>query len=162
MNAQECEYYEDWLKGRSSITVVNGVGSNGIGSNGMNGSNGAANGSAGHVVLLTGSTGALGSHILNNLLRNSNVILVYVLYIANRGTSEIKKRQADALIGQGLSEQDAYSNKIVYVEYSLTENDLGIKSEYLDKVSLLRLYKVVNLLICMEDSVVRHPYHSQR
>ncbi|KAF7291295.1 Acetyl-CoA synthetase-like protein [Mycena indigotica] len=82
--------------------------------------------SVGAVVLLTGSTGGLGSHILEALLRNEQVARVYAF---NRpGIKGVADRQKAAFADRGLSEEVLSSSKLEYLEGDATQADLGISS----------------------------------
>ncbi|KAK0463111.1 uncharacterized protein EV420DRAFT_1618923 [Desarmillaria tabescens] len=76
------------------------------------------------VVLLTGSTGAFGSYILDALLRSDDVIKVYAL---NRsGPSGSLQRQTDAFIERGLDSDILTSSKVVFVDCDLAANLFGL------------------------------------
>ncbi|PBK71685.1 acetyl-CoA synthetase-like protein [Armillaria solidipes] len=76
------------------------------------------------VVLLTGSTGAFGSYILDALLRSDDVVKVYAL---NRsGHSSSLQRQTDAFIERGLDPDILTSSKVVFVDSDLSANLFGL------------------------------------
>ncbi|KDQ22257.1 putative long-chain acyl-CoA synthetases domain synthetase [Pleurotus ostreatus PC15] len=80
----------------------------------------------GTIVLLTGSTGGLGSHILSGLLKSSAVATVYTL---NRpGISAISERQTRSFRDRGLDTSLLDSKKLVSLEGDLTKSDLGLHS----------------------------------
>ncbi|KAJ8701439.1 hypothetical protein PTI98_000222 [Pleurotus ostreatus] len=81
---------------------------------------------AGTIVLLTGSTGGLGSHILSGLLKSSAVATVYTL---NRpGISAVSERQTRSFRDRGLDASLLDSKKLVSLEGDLTKSDLGLHS----------------------------------
>lgn len=74
-------------------------------------------------ILLTGSTGSVGSFILASLDKNPSVARVYCL---NRGT-EGKKRQEESLAAKGLSLTS--SDKIQYLDGDVTKARFGLSTE---------------------------------
>jgi hypothetical protein len=74
------------------------------------------------VVLLTGSTGSLGSHILSNLIGDGSVEAVYCI---NRRVSNqpLEVRQKDAFERVGLDTQQLESEKIVLLEADMSVKD---------------------------------------
>lgn len=77
------------------------------------------------VVLLTGSTGALGSHLLSFLVQSPVVQRIYCL---NRASSKesIQERQRQAFLSQGLDVALLYSSKILLYEGNTTKPGLGL------------------------------------
>jgi hypothetical protein len=85
------------------------------------------------VVLLTGSTGGLGSHILENLLGLASVERVYAF---NRpGRTPISERQTEAFIDRALDVQLLLSDKLVYLEGDTSKQDLGLPVDVWTTVS---------------------------
>ncbi|QRW09278.1 AMP binding enzyme [Ceratobasidium sp. AG-Ba] len=87
----------------------------------------------GERIVLTGTTGALGSHILVQLLQNDKVERVWAL---NR-----KPRNGDVMSRQRLSFEDKSldvglleSEKLVLLEAELTKSGLGLASSMLDEI----------------------------
>ncbi|KAF7358095.1 putative polyketide synthase [Mycena venus] len=86
-----------------------------------------------HVVLLTGSTGALGSHILAHLLANDRIQLVYALNRkAPDGIPTVADRQQTALENQGLPPTLLNSPKLKIIEGDFCADDFGIPSQTMD------------------------------
>ncbi|KAJ6457244.1 putative aminoadipate reductase [Mycena sanguinolenta] len=80
--------------------------------------------SAGHVVLLTGSTGGLGSHILENLLSHPAIERVYAF---NRsGRIPVSERQRGAIVDRALDITLLASEKLIYLEGDTAKEDLGL------------------------------------
>jgi len=80
----------------------------------------------GDVVIVTGTTGALGSYILAHLVASDDVRRVYAL---NRTTSDratLIKRQVAALTSRGLDGQIASSEKVNLLEADFGKPDLGL------------------------------------
>ncbi|EPQ57831.1 acetyl-CoA synthetase-like protein [Gloeophyllum trabeum ATCC 11539] len=82
----------------------------------------------GAVVLLTGSTGSLGSYILAALLGDDRVKRVYAF---NRlsATSPTVDRQKAAFVNRGLSGDLFTSSKVVFVDGDASVPDLGLSSD---------------------------------
>ncbi|KAF7303443.1 Acetyl-CoA synthetase-like protein [Mycena indigotica] len=82
-----------------------------------------------HVALLTGSTGGLGSHLLDILLRHPAVRTVYAF---NRpGRTLVAERQATAFRERGLDVVLLQGKKLVFLEGDTTRADLGLQPEML-------------------------------
>ncbi|KAJ7886913.1 hypothetical protein B0H13DRAFT_1627705 [Mycena leptocephala] len=80
--------------------------------------------SGGMTVLLTGSTGGLGSHILEILLGLASVERVYAF---NRpGRTPISERQTEAFVDRALNFHLLSSEKLVYLEGDTLKQDLGL------------------------------------
>ncbi|KAF9238227.1 acetyl-CoA synthetase-like protein [Melanogaster broomeanus] len=97
--------------------------------------NGATNGDT-HgraVVLLTGSTGGLGSFLLSQLLENPMVERVYALNRPSSSTS-IEERQISAFLDRGLSVDLLRSSKLVYVEADASQDRCGLSAALYDEI----------------------------
>jgi thioester reductase-like protein len=93
-----------------------------------------SNGKLGEVVVLTGATGALGSHILHLLQRSDNVSAIYCLV---RGVDEIaaKGRVSKALEQRGLPSLSAIgkqTDKVKIIPAQLGEPRLGLPDTMYD------------------------------
>ncbi|KAF8215639.1 hypothetical protein K438DRAFT_1926187 [Mycena galopus ATCC 62051] len=87
-------------------------------------SNGTVAFSSGTVILLTGSTGGLGSHLLETLLSLSSIQRVYAF---NRGSRiPISERQKEAFVDRALDATLLSSEKLVYLEGDTSRADLGL------------------------------------
>ncbi|KAJ7496484.1 putative aminoadipate reductase, partial [Mycena latifolia] len=83
--------------------------------------------SGGAVVLLTGSTGGLGSHLLEILLRLASVERVYAFNRAGRAS--VSDRQKDAFVDRALDVELLSSKKLVYLEGDTSKADLGLPAK---------------------------------
>ncbi|KAF8834980.1 acetyl-CoA synthetase-like protein, partial [Paxillus ammoniavirescens] len=85
------------------------------------------------VVLLTGSTGGLGSFVLSQMLENSSVERVYAL---NRPSSStpIAQRQRSAFLDRGLPVDLLSSSKLIYVEAEASEDNCGLPPTLYDEI----------------------------
>ncbi|KZT73191.1 acetyl-CoA synthetase-like protein [Daedalea quercina L-15889] len=81
------------------------------------------------VVLLTGTTGALGSHLLVKLAKNPEVKRVYALNRASRGQVSLRERQAKVLAERGLDASILDTDKVVLVEGDLTQQNFGLTED---------------------------------
>lgn len=98
---------------RQSKASTNGV------SNGINGTGKR------HAVILTGSTGSLGTYILNDLLNDNSVSKVYCL---NR-TTDAQERQIQSFKQKGLTALESpQANKVEFHTISLHKDHLGLPS----------------------------------
>lgn len=82
-------------------------------------------------VLLTGSTGNLGSHILASLLQSSDVATVYTV---DRGSSPLERLKS-SFEDRGLSVSLLQSKKLVALGGDLSKSDLGLEKKVLEQVS---------------------------
>ncbi|KAJ7045248.1 putative aminoadipate reductase [Mycena alexandri] len=80
----------------------------------------------GTVVLLTGSTGGIGSHILEILLRLPSVECVYAFNRAGR--TSVAERQTQAFVERALDVKLLASEKLVCLEGEASKADLGLPS----------------------------------
>ena len=91
---------------------------------------------SGMVVLVTGTTGSLGCHILETLARASSVSRVYAVNRADRGGRGLLERQAEALRDKGIDAGLLDTGKVVLVEADLTKKHFGLPEEEFRKVGL--------------------------
>lgn len=80
------------------------------------------------VVLLTGSTGSLGSYILSSLAPDPAVEMIYCL---NRG-GDAQIRQMNSFAQKGL---DFKGEKITYLQYDLSDPDLGLEQKLYENLA---------------------------
>ncbi|ETW81166.1 tridomain enzyme adenylation-thiolation-dehydrogenase [Heterobasidion irregulare TC 32-1] len=86
----------------------------------------------GETVLVTGTTGSLGTQLLAQLIRIPTVTRVYAL---NRGEpEETRRRQENAFERQAISSSVARSTKVVYLRGDITSSALGLGLEMRDEV----------------------------
>ena len=87
------------------------------------------------VVLLTGSTGSLGSHVLEGLLRDANVAKVYTL---NRpGSIPSAARHLNRFQDKGLDLKLLASPKLVHLSSDYSMDNLGLSSQQYDEVGCI-------------------------
>jgi hypothetical protein len=90
-------------------------------------------------ILLTGSTGRLGSHILKQLAEKVDTAKIYALNRPSASGLSSEVRQKGALESWGISvNQDAWE-KIVFVEYDPSRDRLGLTE---DAYSTVRFFLV--------------------
>ena len=88
--------------------------------------------SVGLVVLMTGSTGHLGCHLLTYLTKNSAVHRIYAL---NRSrTPPVEERHRERFRAAGLSLDVLKSSKVVFVEGDLSTKNFGLSEELYSEV----------------------------
>jgi FlaA1/EpsC-like NDP-sugar epimerase len=86
-------------------------------------------------VLVTGTTGAIGSAVLAELAKSTKVARVYALN--RKGTTLLAERQKKALEDRGLDPAIADSPDVVLVEADLAQPNLGVSKELLEEVRFL-------------------------
>lgn len=114
------------------------------------------------VVLLTGSTGSLGSFLLAELLKNSAVQRVFAF---NRPSSSktIEERQKSAFKERGLEIDLLNSNKLTYIEADASQQKCGLSPAQYEEVSLtFDLSRDILADTFSADPEIRHVDHTQR
>ncbi|KAJ8092337.1 putative NRPS-like protein biosynthetic cluster [Marasmius tenuissimus] len=80
------------------------------------------------IVLLTGSTGSLGSHILSDLIQNSEIRHVYAL-IRSEGAPDVSQRQRTSFKRRGLDPTMIANDKVTLLAVDLADSHLGLGEE---------------------------------
>ncbi|KDR73164.1 hypothetical protein GALMADRAFT_158296 [Galerina marginata CBS 339.88] len=86
------------------------------------------------VVLITGTTGTLGSNILAQLLQNNDITLVYALNRFGKSNNSIIQRQRSIFSRQGLPLSLLDSPKLVLLEGDLVAEDLSLPKDVSNKL----------------------------
>lgn len=81
-----------------------------------------------HVVLLTGSTGGLGSYLLASLLRREDIAIVYAFNRPSK-TGGAKERQRAAFEDRGFDTALLDSDKLVFVEGDAAQPNLSLDDQ---------------------------------
>jgi hypothetical protein len=89
-----------------------------------------------NTVVLTGTTGFLGAHILQELLIRSDVHSVYAINRVDSAGSSILQRQTSVFRQYGLNVLLVTSPKLVLVEADMASNDLNITDKTRNEVEL--------------------------
>jgi hypothetical protein len=84
------------------------------------------------VVLITGTTGSLGSFLLASLLKNDRVQRVYAFN--RRGTKPSKQRQTNAFLERDLPVNLLNGDKVIFVEGDTAAENLGLSSLLYEEV----------------------------
>ncbi|KAJ7573570.1 hypothetical protein C8J56DRAFT_982554 [Mycena floridula] len=85
-------------------------------------------------VVLTGSTGSLGSRILALLIRRLEVKNIYCLNRAHAGGTSLLERHKSSFVKLGLDTHLLQSPKIHFILANLVERDLGIDSDVMKQI----------------------------
>ncbi|KAF8953018.1 putative aminoadipate reductase [Flammula alnicola] len=88
----------------------------------------------GAVVLLTGSTGNLGSQVLEALLRDSRIAKVYGLNRPSSSSVSLEERHLERFRDKGLDESLLKSSKFIALESALSQWDLNLPPSLYDTV----------------------------
>jgi hypothetical protein len=86
------------------------------------------------VVMVTGTTGSLGSVLLAELVACKDVIRVFAVNRKDPGGATLSDRQMAALERQGLEPAIATSSKVILVEADVVRFDMGLSSDVLESV----------------------------
>ena len=94
------------------------------------------NAEPGMVVLLTGSTGNIGSHILEGLLRDSRILRIYAFNRPSPRQPEVSllDRHRERFEDKGFDKALLASEKLVFLEGDASQDDLGVSSLVLNEV----------------------------
>lgn len=85
-------------------------------------------------VLVTGSTGSLGSHTLEKLLQSRDVEKVYA-FVRSRSDLSAAERQSNAFKSRGLDVAALKSPKLTILDGTLAAPAMGLKKDVYDQVS---------------------------
>ncbi|KZT01340.1 acetyl-CoA synthetase-like protein [Laetiporus sulphureus 93-53] len=88
----------------------------------------------GQVVLVTGTTGSLGCHLLSRLVSDSEVSRIYALNRAARDKTSLLDRHRNALRAQSLSANLLEYEKSFLLEGDLTEDNFGLPFEVYEEM----------------------------
>ena len=89
----------------------------------------------GTVVLLTGSTGNLGSHILETLLRDPKILRIYAF---NRHSPrQPLDRHIERFENNGFDKSCLTSDKLIFVEGDTSQDNLGIDPSLFNEVCIM-------------------------
>ena len=130
-----------------------------------NAANGHANGVTQEVVLVTGTTGRLGCHLLSQLLERPEVVRVYALNRESSGSVEaLEKRSREAFKQWCLDESLLSGGRVSFHAVDLAKPEFGLNRALYDEVrSLLRLRWTSSPdSERWTDEDQRDPDHSQR
>jgi hypothetical protein len=95
----------------------------------------------GQVLLLTGTTGGLGSHILRDACEDEKIVRVYAFNRPQKRAS-LAQRQRDVLREHGLDEKIVDNEKVVLLEGDLMAENFGLEEG---------VYKEVGNLTCLNS-----------
>ncbi|KAK7472181.1 hypothetical protein VKT23_000303 [Stygiomarasmius scandens] len=84
------------------------------------------------VVLMTGSTGGVGVHILDRLLEDPTVKKVYALI--RKGSVDIRTKQVNAFVERGVDVGLISNEKLVLLEANLSEERFGLQESVFEDV----------------------------
>lgn len=87
------------------------------------------------VVLVTGTTGSLGAHILNTLVSVPSVVRIYALNRPDKsGRRSVRERQLRAFEEHGIDSTIVHSSKLVLLEGDTTLTGLGVSSREYENI----------------------------
>lgn len=89
----------------------------------------------GDVVLVTGTTGSLGSTMLAELVAAEDVSHVFAINRKNIAGASLATRQMAAMERQGLDPKVASSSKVTLLEADLSKTHLGLPADVYESVS---------------------------
>jgi hypothetical protein len=89
------------------------------------------------VVVVTGTTGSLGSNLLEALILSSAVAKIYALNRPSTSGDSLATRQRRSFTERGLDDTLLDSEKVVLLEADLCEPDLSLREEVLEEVASL-------------------------
>jgi acyl carrier protein len=101
-------------------------------------------GASGMVVLITGTTGAVGCAAMTQLARSPDVAKIYALNRSSPAGESIVQRQRTAVMTQGWDMGEAEWKKVQLLEGDFHRNQLGLASDIYNEVHM-----AVNLAKCL-------------
>ena len=93
------------------------------------------NSEPGMVVLLTGSTGNIGSHILEALLREPRILRIYTFNRPSSRQVSLLDRHRERFEDKGFDTSLLASKKLVFLEGDASQDNLGVSSLVFNEVS---------------------------
>ena len=90
-------------------------------------------GNEGHIILITGSTGGLGSYLLASLLNRKDVIRIYALNRRSK-TTATEQRQRSGFEDRGLDISLLASQRLVYVDGDTSQEQLDLDRNIYEEV----------------------------
>lgn len=112
-------------------------------------------------VLATGTTGSLGSFLVDQLLDRPSVRRIYCLN--RKGESDTRKRQLAGFKDRGLSPEKlekALEDRVALYDVDYSQPRLGLSDEDYEEVNLVYAAIVTFLYLHCSDSNSCHPHHS--
>ena len=99
-------------------------------------------GNEGHIILITGSTGGLGSYLLASLLNRKDIIRIYALNRRSK-TTATEQRQRSGFEDRGLDISLLASQRLVYVDGDTSQEQLDLDRNLYEEVKSSFLYILV-------------------
>ena len=96
----------------------------------------------GHIILITGSTGGLGSYLLASLLNRKDVTRIHALNRRSK-TTTAEQRQRSSFEGRGLDINLLASERLVYVNGDTSQEQLDLDRSLYEEVKPLSWYILV-------------------
>jgi thioester reductase-like protein len=87
----------------------------------------------GDILLITGTTGGLGCHLLQDAFNNPNTVRIFALN--RQQASGLLERQRQVLVAHGLDGTLVYSEKVILLEGELTAPCFGLEKKRFEEVS---------------------------
>ena len=117
----------------------------------------------GDVVLITGTTGALGSYLLALAESDPSIAIVYAVNRPARDGQPLGARQRLALLDRGIDAGILDSQKIRLIEADLTADNFGVAQEVYDQVKPVNLkIHLTFKLATFADAALGHAHHPYR
>lgn len=99
------------------------------------------------VILLTGSTGHLGSHIMASLLRDPQISMIYTLNRFHVKGLSSRDRHRNRFIEEGLDATLLDSTKLIQIEGDYEKENLGVSEVLYTEVCSVRLVEINSLTL---------------
>lgn len=112
------------------------------------------------VVLLTGSTGNLGSQMLASLLLDSQVKTVYAFNRPTSGSKTIQDRQAERFVDKALDVSLLSSNRLIYLEGEASHRNLGLEEAVYHEVCILTFVLELSISFICFEAVRKYNHHN--
>jgi Male sterility protein/Phosphopantetheine attachment site len=116
----------------------------------------------GEVVLVTGTTGAIGASVLSELVQSSAVRLIYAVNRRAADGSSLTERQKNSLMTRGLDPAIVDSSKVILLEADLDLPDLGLTLGLMERVcgEIVSVPSSFSLIDVHTDPNINYAYNS--
>ena len=116
----------------------------------------------GDVVLVTGTTGTIGCHLLLQLASNPEIQCIYALNRLSKDGKTIRQRQKEALHARGLDATILDSHSLELLEGDLCQPNFGLPIAMYEKASAV-YYQCSKVMLKEEiDACFGYTYNPQR